>query len=318
MSTVALFKEASTVFLNMSLAWMTGAFFARIWLRNCAANWRDTTSQWLNYSMLAAAGMCILSSFCTLWAEAAVMSDATLWEARSAFWAVLTLTHYGRAGLCGLVALLGLGCTYLAHHSLHERRICYGLSASFLLIFAFTRVSVSHAAINGMFGLNVWIEWLHLLLICLWVGAVMVSGWLVLPCVFVFQKMQARATADYLKMLSLTATIALVGIVTTGAYNAYRGLGSLENLSGNAYGNALTIKLCLVAVAIGLGAYNRFIGFPAIVEIADSANSLNSTEAQAKAWPGAMFRLVFVLRLESLVLLGILIAAAVLTGESPP
>lgn len=101
----------------------------------------------------------------------------------------------------------------------------------------------------------------------------------------------------------------------TGAYNAYRGLESLNNLLGNSYGNALTIKLCLVAVAVGLGAFNRFIGFPAVVEI---ANSPNSTGAQGKASPRAMHRLVFVLRLESLALLGMLTAAAVLTAESPP
>ncbi len=243
------------------------------------------------------------------------MSGATLWDARGAFWTMLTLTHYGRTGLCGLVTLLGLGCAHFAHHRLHDRRVYDGLVATFLLVFAFTRVSVSHAAISGQFGLDVWVEWLHLLLIGLWVGAVMVSGWLVLPCVLVFQKTQIHTVARFLNALSRAATIALAGIVTTGAYNAYRGLGSLDKLLGNSYGNALSIKLCLVAVAVGLGAINQFIGFPALVEL---ANSPNSTDAQGKASPGAIHRLVFILRLESLVLLGVLTAAAVLTAESPP
>ncbi|MFC6520626.1 CopD family protein [Undibacterium arcticum] len=86
------------------------------------------------------------------------------------------------------------------------------------------------------------------------------------------------------------------------------GLGSLDNLSGNAYGRALTIKLWLVALAVGLGAFNRFIGFPAVV----------TPDSRAIPLPVAMHRLVFILRLESFVLLGVLIAAAALSGEAPP
>ncbi len=206
-----------------------------------------------------------MGSFCTLWAETAVMSDATLWDARGAFWTMLSMTHYGHAGLCGLVTLTGIAGACLARNKLHDRHACDFVVVALLLVFAFTRVIVSHAALNGMFGLDVWVEWLHLLLIGLWAGAVMVSGWMVLPCACILQKNEWRATSGFLKALSRSATIALAGIGATGAYNAYRGLGSLDKLSGNAYGHALTIKLCLVTVAVGLGAFNRFIGFPAVV-----------------------------------------------------
>lgn len=70
----------------------------------------------------------------------------------------------------------------------------------------------------------------------------------------------------------------------------------------------LAIKLCLVAVAVGLGAFNRFVGFPAVT-IAITADSANAQ---------AMQHLIFVLRLESDVLLGVLMAAAVLTNTAPP
>ncbi|MFC3107805.1 copper resistance D family protein [Undibacterium arcticum] len=308
MTTVSLFQGTSTVLLNASLAWMTGAFFARNCLRNCSMSWCDKAMRRLDVSVLAAAGICITSSFCTLWAATAVMNDSPLWDARDALWTMLTMTHYGRAGLCGLVTLLGIGCAYLARDKLHDRRTYDSVVAALLLIFAFTRAIVSHAVHNGMFEVDVWLEWLHLLLIGLWAGGVMVSGWMVLPWPEISQKVEWRATTGFLNALSRSATIALVGIAATGAYNAYRGLGSLDNLSGNAYGRALTIKLWLVALAVGLGAFNRFIGFPAVV----------TPDSRAIPLPVAMHRLVFILRLESFVLLGVLIAAAALSGEAPP
>ena len=173
---VLLFKELSTVILNAGLAWMTGALFARIWLGNCSASWCDKARRRLHFSVLAAAGMCIIGSVCTLWAETAIMNDSSLRDARGVFWTMLTMTHYGRAGLCALVVLLGLACVYLARNRTQEVRIHDGVITMLLLVFAYARVSVSHAAIDGTFGLNVWMQWLHLLLISLWVGAVMVSA----------------------------------------------------------------------------------------------------------------------------------------------
>jgi putative copper resistance protein D len=311
MDTVLLLKAASTALVNASLAWMAGVFFARICLGNCAISWCERALHRLHFSVPVALGICIVASFCALWAETAVMNDSTLWDARRVFGTMLTMTHYGRAGLCGLVMLMGAGFAYLARNKSPERRVYDCLVATLLLVFAFSRVSVSHAAINRTFGLDVWVQWLHLLLIGLWAGAVMVSGWMVLPCAEVVQKPQWRATSGFLTALSRAATIALAGIAATGAYNAYRGLGTLDKLSGNAYGQVLTIKLCVVAVAVGLGAFNRFIGFPAVVK-ADLSDS------QPMALAAAMQRVVFILRLESLVMLGVLIAAAVLTGEAPP
>ena len=308
MTSVSLFQWGSTVLLNASLAWMTGAFLARIWLASCSASWCGRAMGRLYFSVLYAAGICIVSSFCTLWAATAVMSDSTLWDARDSFRTMLSTTHYGRAGLCGLVALLGIGGACLARNRLHDTRIVDFAAAALLLVFAFTRVIVGHAAIKGMFGLDVWVEWLHLLLVSLWVGAVMVSGWMVLPRAAVLPKTEWRATAVFLVSLSLSATIALTGIVATGAYNAYRGLGTFDNLFGSVYGYVLTAKLGLVAVAVSLAGFNRFVGFPAVVV----------PDPQQMPLQAGMRRLVFILRLESLVLLGALIAAAVLTGEAPP
>lgn len=303
---VLLFGELSTATLNVGLAWMTGTFFAHIWLGNCQAGWCDSARRRLHCSALAAAALCMLGSVGALWVEAAVMNDSSLLDARDVLWTMFTMTHYGRTGLCALVILLVLASACVARNGLQRRRVHDGLIAALLLAFAYARANMSHAAING-FGWNLSVEWLHLLLISLWAGTVMVSGWIVLPCATV-QKTVAPASAAFLHALSRTALLAVAGIAATGAYNALRGLGSVDNFSASAYGQVLAIKLCLVAIAVGLGAFNRLIGFPAVA-VSTAADSVNAQ---------AMQRLIFVLRLESLVLLGALIAAAVLTNTAPP
>src|SRR6202022_2911112 len=133
MTSVSLFQWGSTVLLNASLAWMTGVFFAHIWLANCSASWCDRAMGRLYFSALYAAAICIVSSFCTLWAAAAAMSDSRLWDARDSLWTMLSMTHYGRAGLCGLVTLLGIGGAYLARNRLHDTRIADFAAAALLL-----------------------------------------------------------------------------------------------------------------------------------------------------------------------------------------
>lgn len=309
---VVLFGEFWTVILNAGLAWMMGAFFARIWLGNCQADWCDSARRRLHCSTLAAAGLCMMGSVCVLWAETAIMNDSSLLDAHGALWTMLTMTHYGRTGLFALCILLVLAGAYLVRNRLQSYRAYDGLIAALLLAFAYARANMSHASING-FGWNLSIEWLHLLLISLWTGTVMVSGWVVLPCATV-QKTVAPASAAFLQALSRAALFAVAGIAATGAYNTLRGLGSVDNFFASAYGHVLAIKLCLVAVAVGLGAFNRFVCFPAVT-IAITADSAN---AQAMRWPAAMQRVVFVLRLESVALLAVLIAAAVLTNQAPP
>ena len=61
----------------------------------------------------------------------------------------------------------------------------------------------------------------------------------------------------------------------------------------------MTVKLVRVAGAVALGGYNRFVGFP-------------------EAARGLAGRAYLVLRIESVVLLGALAAAAVLVSTQPP
>ena len=308
MTNISLLQVIGTALVNLSLAWLIGAFVARMWLTRGAPGWCDKGVSWLHRASFPALMICMLSSFCLLWLEAAVMSEVPLWNAGAAMWMMLTATHYGHAGLAGLAALFGLLGLHAILRKSPESRAVNFLIAALLLAFSLTRAIASHAGGQGAFSVAAWVEWTHLLFISLWVGSVMISGWVVLPMAEVVGQGALSATSNFLRLLSHYATIAIIGIVGTGLYNSYRGLGSIENLFGNRYGAILMLKVFLVTLAAALGAFNKFIGLPTVLK----------PDTRGMDLPAALGRIVFVLRMESVVLLGVIVAAAVLTGTAPP
>ena len=266
MSAASLLQPAAVLVLDAGFAWLVGTL-----LTPCAPR--------LRHAETGAILACLAGSVVALWAATALMADAALPEAFGMLPAVMMQTAYGQAGLASiaLVALL------LA-------RPRDWVAAVLLGLFALARASVSHAGEHGLFSVAVGVQWLHLVLIGAWLGCVGVGGWMVLP---------AAPGATYLSWLSRTATLALAGIMASGVFNAWQRLGAPGRLVDTSYGQILTLKLGLVAVALLLGACNRFVGFPAA--------------ARGNHGPAMM-----VLRFESLVLLGALGAAAVLASLQPP
>ncbi|MBB5510942.1 CopD family protein [Paraburkholderia atlantica] len=151
------------------------------------------------------------------------------------------------------------------------------------------------------FSLPEWIHWAHICATAAWAGLVIASGLLVLPW------LRADATGEDLTHftghLSTASTVALLAVLVTGIYNADRGLGdSLLPLAHSDWGLILDIKLGLVSTAIVLGGINRLVYLPRI--------------RQGKSHSaGATF--LTILRAESVVMVGVLSAAAVLAHAVP-
>ena len=112
----------------------------------------------------------------------------------------------------------------------------------------------------------------------------------------------------YLKSLSSSATVALAAVLATGIYNAIRVLNKPAELGTTEYGWVLTTKLCFVGIAIALGAWNRFSGFPAV----------EAAAAQPATEQNALRVITSILRAESIALVIVLFAAIVLTANAPP
>lgn len=290
---VWLLQVGSAFLLNCGFSWLAGSWCARRWLP--AGTARPTTFEARMRALdLLAAGIAIAAGGLALLASTAVMGGTGLREALGMLWMMATTTAYGWSGcvaLAALAAVLALRCV--------RRRLPLAGELAVLLamgVFAFTRSSMGHAGELGLWSLAMAAESIHLSAISVWAGVVAVSGWLVLQV-----RWEMDALNRYLGWMSHAATAALAAIVLTGMYSGWHRVGSAGNLIYTVYGITLLSKVALVLVAIGIGGYNKFIGLPAASRSPDGV---------------AVVRLA--LRAETLLLLGAILAAAILTSQQPP
>lgn len=293
-------QVAVTALINISFAWVLGVFASRFWLRKQTAEWQKTADARLSLAMTAGLITCIAAISVSLWTESAIMGDVPWLSAGPAFLQMLASTHYGHAGAAAFAFLVVALLVHLLRNRGFPSVSYLGILAALLLCTAAARVTIGHAYEHGPFSVAVAVEWVHMLMMALWAGTVFVAGCLVLPRVLAGMSTPTREVAAYLSSMSNWAGAALAGILVTGAYNAYRVLGSPRQLIEVDYGQVLGFKLCLVVVAIALGGFNKFVGLPA----ATSQHGLRTV--------------ITVLRLESVVLLLVLMAAAVLSTNAPP
>lgn len=303
---LVLARHGATVVLNLSLAGLVGAAAAGLWLRRTVSPWALALSVRLHGAMKGAALVAVLAYVAVLWLEAAAMAEVPPAAAFPAVQSVITATHYGMAWMIGAGALLVLASTLALRGSRGPAPSLVRLLALATLLYS--RSMVSHAAAGGDLAWAVAADWVHLLLASVWVGEVLVAGLLALrtePA----DPQSRRECAAYIEALSRSATIALAGIVLSGAFSAWRGLGTIGNAFGNPYATTLLVKLALVLCAAALGGLNRFVVMPALL---DRLRLATATQR------GAARRFALILRLEAVFLTGALVAAAFLGSTSPP
>ena len=294
-------QVAATALINISFAWIVGVLASRFWLLKQTTAWQRSVVERLSSAMLAGLLFCAAGIFLSLWTESAMMGDVAWLDAWPVCAQMMTTTHYGHAGVAALVLL---AVAMVAHWLLDRPNagmVYVGTIVALVLLVAAARVTIGHAFEHGPFSVAVLVEWLHLLLMALWAGIVFVAGWLVLPYVLTNGSAPSKERTTYLASMSDWAAAALAAILATGAYNGYRVLNSPRDLIEVDYGNALLFKVALVLVAIALGGFNKFFGLPT----ADASQT-------------GLRKVIAVLRIESIALLLVLIAAAVLTSSAPP
>jgi putative copper resistance protein D len=290
-------QYAATVTLNLALAIAAGAGMSALWIARRGSAWAVRQRSRLRVASHAALAAAMLASVLVLWLEAASMAEVPLTEAAGAAWAMLTATHLGKAWMAG-AGVLVLSAFAMRPHSERSMRLrLLGLAA-----FLYTRSMVSHASANGDFSVSMIADWVHLVLISLWVGEVCIAGLLMLATPPGDGIGDRADCMGYIEALSTSATYALAGIFATGLVSAWINVGSPGALTGNAYGATLLAKLALVAFAVLLGSVNRFVVMPSL-----ATSPLPSLR-----------RFTLILRIEALVLLGVLVLAAVLSSTSPP
>ncbi|TWI44933.1 putative copper resistance protein D [Pseudoduganella flava] len=276
-------QAGAAALLTLAFSWLAGSWCARRWLAAGAV------PAGLRHADMAAAVLALAATLAAMWTATAMMGGLPLAEAGSMLWTMLTSTAHGHAGCVLLLLLLLL---------LAVRWTGRGdaVVLALLLAFAAVRASMGHAGEGGYGTVPHVAETVHLLAIAVWTGVVLVSGWHVLA-----PGMVPQAAQGYLERMSLGATLAVVALGATGVYSAWQRLGGAAPLVHTAYGWTLLAKVALVAVALALGAWNKYFGLPAASPTAAGIGTVRR-----------------VLRIESVLLLGAVAAAALLTVQQPP
>lgn len=181
----------------------------------------------------------------------------------------LAVTHFGHVWLWRLpaLALLWLVWAWGRQHTRHAR------IADWLMLVAaagsaLTRSETGHPADHGDFTLAVWVDWLHLLAAATWVGSLFGMSLVVFPQLLRTREHPPAQAATMFQRLSTLSGAALAVLLTCGSYNAVQQLGSFAALWTTRYGAVLDIKLAIVLAMIALGAHNRYVKLPRLLQLA--------------------------------------------------
>jgi putative copper resistance protein D len=204
---------------------------------------------------------------------------------------VLTETHAGHVFEWFLP--IALACLLGAWGPLPPflRAVALFLLAAVLL---FLLALLSHAIDKGVLAVAVY--FLHEIAVGFWVGALL-ALWIVTD--------YGHPPDDWVRhaarRVSKVALWSVIGLVITGLYTAYNGLGlDLYRLLFSAYGRTLTAKIVVFTGVLAIAAYNRYWLVP---NVEDSA---------------ARDTLLRNVRIESVILLIAVVGLATLLANTPP
>jgi uncharacterized membrane protein len=218
----------------------------------------------------------------------------------------------------------------------------------------FSNSMVSHNTALSFFpSLAISVDWLHFMAVSIWLGGLFYISTVLLTTIrlivsknrniggSVNESLKAniiRTTSSILALLlpyfSLIATISLGMIGVTGLYMAWIHLHTAEAIFTSSYGNILAIKLLLILPMVILGGYHQINLHGNLITVAglskygqkqqaeninDSMESSNYRKRGSFPLhndPSGKFRKT--IKIESLIGIGVLVAASFLTITSPP
>src|SRR5574337_1506893 len=150
---------------------------------------------------------------------------------------------------------------------------------------ALTRSLAGHAADWGDVTLPVLIDWLHLLAVSIWIGGLLVMGFVLRAALIPTDNEEAApGFALIARRFSTLATVCVVGLLTTGLFHPRLRLMSFSTLFWIPYGWTLLVKLSLVLLMLLLAALNRSYLLPRLSRGSDGRARLLVTTIGRLEW----------------------------------
>ncbi len=300
-----LIRILTTFFDRVGLAILLGGSSVIIWLlpksRRQRLGLTTRLRQLLNWTI----PVLFVSSCGLLWVRTADLADVPLLEAYPYLTRVISSSFYGETWLYRISAILALALIWFFRARSRMRRWDLIPVMGATLVVVITVSATSHAGDTGIWSLPSMANAVHIWAGCTWGGAV-ISYLILLSAMKRAGLDQAITTSA--TGLSTIATIALIGTLATGLFNAWERLTQWSDLWQSTYGLTLLAKLSLVLIMMGIGATNRFIIIP------DMLSSFRSQQAPQ----GIANRFSTILSLDVLTFTLLLVAAAALGLQSPP
>lgn len=233
----------------------------------------------------------------------------------------LLATHFGHLWRWRIPALAAL---WLAWWWAHRSGTAWNgwLMALALAAIVLTRSNTGHPADAGDFTLAAWADWLHMLGAAAWVGSLFGMSLVVFPRLLRRGRDGLDPAAIIFQRLSTLSGIALAVLLAGGIYNAVAQLGSVAALWTSRFGVILDVKIALVLAMIAIGAHNRYVLLPRLLNAAapnDPYPPLGSLDATpASGADAAVRRCARAVLVESVLGIAAIGAAACLVHAMPP
>jgi len=292
-ATLAALSTAASAAFDVGFAAMVGALATRALLNDAASDWALRCRRRCRRLLLRACVLALAASLAWMAVQAVSLTELPWGEALLAVGGIVRDTPFGRAWAVVVLALALAIALVVAH----QRRATPLASLAVLAaIVAAAHASAGHAGANGLGALTL-VMAVHVLATASWAGPVFAAA-LCMPR----GDVPTVDGPDHARRLSMLATASLAAVALTGGASAWHESGGtlapMLTSTRTDWGVALDVKLALVAVAIALGGFNRFVVMPSL--------------------PSGWRRFERVLRIEAVVLLAALVAAAVLANGEPP
>ncbi len=292
-ATLAGLRTAASAVRDVGFATMIGALATLALLQDSSSDWAARAARRGRTLFAQASLLALAASLAWMAVQAIATTDLAPVAALLSAGDVVGDTAFGRAWAVEALALAA--CVAIATANRYRPVPLRALGVA-ITVAAFAHASAGHAGANGL-GWLVPAMAVHLLATGLWAGSVFAAASGVLR-----GDPHAIDGVRYARRLSALAAAALASAVATGVASAWHALGGsvapLAPDTASPWSIALDVKLALVVTAVALGGFNRFAVIPSL--------------------PMAWTRFIRILRIEAVVLLAVLVAAAWLANGEPP